>query len=316
MNKELTVVIPNYNGAQLLRKNLPSVIAAIKTYGEQCSIIVVDDGSVDDSLAVLKQEFPEVEGIIHSENKGFAEAIHSGVNAANTELLFLLNSDVQVQADIFAPLVSYFDDPNTFSVNPVIYDEQGVVKRHSWNLRQFKVGTLKLMNWDLNDALSRRKKGDKLATAYAHGGSFMVRKSMFQALNGFHPIYKPFYSEDYDLGLRAWRRGWPSYFEPSIYIVHQSLGSIRSNVKLNYIKCIRRRNRYLLEWIHLSPAQLLLGAIPFSILQLLGELLTFDRVNLKGFSLALLKITEVIKARKELRISQKLSIDAVLDQLK
>ena len=316
MNNPITVIIPNYNGAQLLRKNLPSVIAAIKTYGEQCPIIVVDDGSVDNSVTVLKQEFPEVEVVVHDTNKGFAEAIHTGVNAAKTELLFLLNSDVEVQAIIFAPLVTYFEEPNTFSVNPLILDEQGEVKRHSWNLRKFVAGGLKLLDWDLETASSRRKQGDKLATAYAHGGSFMVRKSMFLALNGFHPIYKPFYGEDYDLGLRAWRMGWGSYFEPNVHIVHQSLGSIRSNVKLNYIKCIRRRNRYLLEWIHLSPAQLLLGAIPFSILQLLGELLTFDRVNLKGFSLALLKITEVIEARKELRISQKLSIDAVLDQLK
>jgi GT2 family glycosyltransferase len=316
MKNPITVIIPNYNGAQLLRKNLPSVKAACKAYGEQCSIIVVDDGSADDSLSVLQHEFPEVEVVIHDKNKGFAEAIHSGVNAAKTELLFLLNSDVEVQADIFAPLVSYFDDPTTFSVSPLIYDEQGEVKRHSWNLRQFKAGTLKLMRWDLNDALNRRKNGEKLATAYAHGGSFMVRKSMFQALNGFHPIYKPFYSEDYDLGLRAWRRGWASYFEPSVHIVHQSLGSIRSNVKFKYVKCIRRRNRYLLEWMHLSPAQLLLSNIPFSILQLLGELLLLDRVNLKGFGLAILKIPEVVKARQELTTGQKQTLKDTLSLLK
>lgn len=316
MKNPITVIIPNYNGAQLLRKNLPSVKVACKAYGEQCSIIVVDDGSADDSLSVLQHEFPEVEVVLHDKNKGFAEAIHSGVHAAKTELLFLLNSDVEVQADIFAPLVSYFDDPNTFSVNPLIYDEQGEVKRHSWNLRQFKAGTLKLMPWDLNDALNRRKSGEKLATAYAHGGSFMVRKSMFQALNGFHPIYKPFYSEDYDLGLRAWRRGWPSYFEPSVHIVHQSLGSIRSNVKFKYVKSIRRRNRYLLEWMHLSSAQLLLSNIPLSILQLLGELLLLDRVNLKGFGLAILKIPEVVKARLELKIGQKLTLRDTLSRLK
>lgn len=316
MKTPISVIIPNYNGAQLLRKNLPSVKVACKAYGGQCSIIVVDDGSADDSLSVLQHEFPEVEVVVHDKNKGFAEAIHSGVNAAKTELLFLLNSDVEVQADIFAPLVSYFDDPSTFSVNPLIYDEQGEVKRHSWNLRQFKAGTLKLMQWDLNDALDRRKKGEKLATAYAHGGSFMVRKSMFQALNGFHPIYKPFYSEDYDLGLRAWRRGWPSYFEPSVHIVHQSLGSIRSNVKFKYVKCIRRRNRYLLEWIHLSLAQLLFNNIPLSILQLLGELLLLDRVNLKGFGLAILKIPEVVKVRQELRVGQKLTLKDTLNRLK
>lgn len=316
MKKPITVIIPNYNGAQLLRKNLPSVKVACKAYDEQCSIIVVDDGSADDSLSVLQHEFPEVEVIIHDKNKGFAEAIHSGVHAAKTELLFLLNSDVEVQADIFAPLVSYFDDPSTFSVNPLIYDERGGVKRHSWNLRQFKAGTLKLMPWNLNDALNRRKSAEKLATAYAHGGSFMVRKSMLQALNGFHPIYKPFYSEDYDLGLRAWRRGWPSYFEPSVYIVHQSLGSIRSNVKFKYVKSIRRRNRYLLEWVHLSSAQLLLSNIPLSILQLLGELLLLDLVNLKGFGLAILKIPEVLKVRQQIKVGQKMTLKDTLIRLR
>ncbi|MFA6178532.1 MAG: glycosyltransferase [Candidatus Methylopumilus sp.] len=316
MKKPITVVIPNYNGAHLLRKNIPSVMAAVQAYGGSGAIIVVDDGSVDNSLAILKQEFPDVEIVIHEKNKGFAEAIHSGVDAAKTELLFLLNSDVEVQENIFSPLVEYFDDANTFSVNPLIYDEQGKVKRHSWNLRQFESGRLKLLEWDLADAISRRNKGDKLPQAYAHGGSFMVRKSMFLALNGFHPIYKPFYSEDYDLGLRAWRRGWGSYFEPKVHIVHQSVGSIRSNVKFKYIKCIRRRNRYLLEWIHLSSAQIFFSAIPWSILQLLGELLLFDIVNLKGFGLAVLKIPEVMQARNELRLSQKLSLSNVLDQIK
>ena len=141
----------------------------------------------------------------------------------------------------------------------------------------------------------------------------MLRRSMFQVLGGFHPIYKPFYSEDYDLGIRAWRRGWRSYFEPSVSIVHQSVGSIREHVKMQYVKCIRRRNRYLLEWIHLTPSQLAFSAIPLSLLQLLGELLVFDKTNLKGFYLALTKIPEAIVARQEINNTQKISLNEVLD---
>lgn len=315
MMKPITVIIPNYNGAHLLRKNLPTVKAAIAVYDAQSTIIVVDDGSSDDSLTVLSQEFPEVEVVVHAQNQGFAEAVHSGVNAAKTELLFLLNSDVAVQSDIFMPLVAYFDDINTFSVNPLIYDEQGEAKRHSWNLRQFKSGGLKLLDWTLESALVRRKRGEKLATAYAHGGSFMVRKSMFQALGGFHPIYKPFYSEDYDLGLRAWRRGWGSYFEPTVSIVHQSVGSIRENIKMQQVKCTRRRNRYLLEWIHLTPSQLIFSAIPMSLLQLFGELLILDKTNLKGFFQAVVKIPAVKAARREISQTQKLSLNAVLKEI-
>lgn len=315
MMKPITVIIPNYNGAHLLRKNLPTVKAAIAVYDAQSTIIVVDDGSSDDSLTVLSQEFPEVGVVVHAQNQGFAEAVHSGVNAAKTELLFLLNSDVAVQSDIFMPLVAYFDDINTFSVNPLIYDEQGEAKRHSWNLRQFKSGGLKLLDWTLESALASRIRGEKLATAYAHGGSFMVRKSMFQTLGGFHPIYKPFYSEDYDLGLRAWRRGWGSYFEPTVSIVHQSVGSIRENIKMQQVKCTRRRNRYLLEWIHLTPSQLIFSAIPMSLLQLFGELLILDKTNLKGFFQAVVKIPAVKAARREISQTQKLSLNAVLKEI-
>lgn len=313
--KPITVVIPNYNGAQLLRKNLPSVQTALSVYAAPASIIVVDDGSADDSLTVLKQEFPDVQVVVHTKNQGFAEAVHSGVKTANTELMFLLNSDVAVQPDIFAPLVAYFDDENTFSVNPLIYDEQGSVKRHSWNLREFKSGSLKLRDWTLEDALTMRKQGEKLATAYAHGGSFMVRKSMFQSLGGFHPIYKPYYGEDYDLGLRAWRKGWASYFEPKVSIVHQSVGAIRANVKIQQIKSTRRRNRYLLEWIHLTPSQLLFSAFPMSLFQLLGELLILDKTNLKGFLQTFSKIPEVLSARKEIKQTQKITFGEVLEKI-
>lgn len=316
MNEPITVVIPNYNGAHLLRKNLPSVIEALKLYLGDSSIVVVDDGSVDDSLTVLNQEFPQVEVVVHDENKGFAEAIHTGVNAAKTELLFLLNSDVEVEHNIFMPLVAYFDSPDTFSVNPLILDEQGQNKRHSWNLRHIKSGRLKLQDWNLANALQRRAKGDWLPAAYAHGGSFMVRRSMFLALNGFHPIFKPFYSEDYDLGLRAWRRGWSSYFDPTVSIVHQSVGSIKSTKKMDYVKCIRRRNRYILEWMHMPRANLIFCTIPATLFQLLGEVFILDKVNLKGFYLALKKIPNVISARKEINANQKQSLMDVLENFK
>lgn len=299
MHPPITVVIPNFNGAALLQKNIPSVLNAMQAYPGKSALIVVDDGSQDASLQVLKDQFPQAKLVVHAQNQGFAEAIHSGVNAAETELLFLLNSDVEVAEQLFMPLVQYFENPNTFSVNPLIYDERGDVKRHSWNLRQLKGGTLKLLTWQLKTALARVSEGKLLPTLYAHGGSFMVRKSKFLALGGFHPIYKPFYSEDYDLGIRAWRMGWPSYFEPRVHIVHQSVGSIRSEKKLSFIKTIRRRNRYILEWVHFGHLELCTQVLPASILQLIGECLTFNITNLRGFCLALMSLPKVLAFRHQ-----------------
>ena len=315
LDNQITIIIPNFNGAHLLLKNLPSVIEAAKTCLALVNIIVVDDGSSDESLTVLEQQFPDVMVIVHEQNRGFAEAIHSGVSAADTELLFLLNSDVQLSAHCLDPLADYFNNSDVFSVCPLIMNEKGSVTRHSWNRRHFKYGNLKPIEWDLSQAVNLRKTR-KLPTLYASGGSMMVRRSMFVELNGFHPLYKPFYSEDFDLGLRAWRRGWRSYFEPSVSVVHQSKGSIKENVRRAYVKQVRRRNNYILEWMHMPAIRLFTTVIPLTIWQLLGELLLFDRVNLKGFTTALPKIREVIAARSELNKKQKLSLTEILKEIR
>ncbi len=315
MSKPITIVIPNFNGATLLKKNLPSVLSSVEAYGQGSSITVVDDGSADNSVEVLRQNFPIINVIEHQQNMGFAEAVHTGVRNAQTDLVFILNSDVQLNEDFFPPLVSYFEDENTFSVNPSIYDEKGDIKRHSWNYRQFRRGRIALLDWRLDEAKAITAAGKRCPTMYGHGGSMLIRKKMFDALSGFDPIFKPYYGEDSDIGIRAWRRGWYSYFEPSASLVHQSVGSIKANVHIKKVKCMRRRNRYLLEWIHLTPWQLITKTFPFSCFQLLGELLTFDTVNLKGFYLALLKIPEVVRSRKAVKQSAVLNAHEVFEIL-
>ncbi|MBQ1798599.1 MAG: glycosyltransferase, partial [Muribaculaceae bacterium] len=70
MNK-VAVIILNWNGASLLRRYLPSVVA--NTPPELATVVVADNGSTDDSLDVLRNEFPGVEVIVLDKNYGFAE---------------------------------------------------------------------------------------------------------------------------------------------------------------------------------------------------------------------------------------------------
>ena len=310
----LTIVIPNYNGSRLLRRNLPSVLAAAKTHDAGTKVIVVDDGSVDDSVRVLCDEFPEVKLVRHEVNRGFSEAVLSGVKAAESELVFLLNSDVEMHLDSLPLLATYFADPHTFSVNPLMLNDDGSVNRHSWNLRSFQRGYLKLDEWELPQALELRDQAS-LPSLYACGGCMMTRKAMFLELGGFHPIYKPFYGEDYDLGIRAWYRGWSTYFEPRVSVIHQSQGSIKDNVKRAYVKRIRRRNRYFLEWMHMSKVQLLFSTLPWSVFQLLGELLILDRTNLKGFFDAVVALPDVLKARREVMNSRHVSLEKIVEAI-
>lgn len=310
MNLPVTIIIPNFNGARLIGRNLPSVLRAAEAYQPGTEVIVVDDGSGDDSVATLQQGFPQVRVVRHLANRGFADAIYSGVVAAGTELLFLLNSDVQPERDCLRLLSEYFVEPDTFAVCPLVRDESGEINRHSWNVRSYQHGNLKPVSWTLEDALRRR---GRLPTMYASGGSMLVRRSMFLELGGFHPLFKPFYGEDYDLGLRAWRRGWQSYFEPNVSVVHQRRGSIKENVKRERVKRIRRRNKYLLEWMHLPAWRLWCCVIPLSLWQLLGELLLLDRVNIAGFLTALPRIPSVLAARRAIRKTQRRSMHQVME---
>lgn len=316
MNKPITVIIPNFNGAHLLLKNLPSVIKTAASASSTVNIIVVDDGSSDNSLEILAQNFPNIKVIVHEINRGFSEAIFTGVNAANTELLYLLNSDVQLDEESNLNLLAdYFDEDDVFSVSPLILNDHGHITKHSWNRKLFKRGGLKFVEWSLDQAINARK-SKKLPALYASGGSMMVRRSMFMALHGFHPLYKPFYSEDFDIGLRAWRRGWRSYFEPNAQVIHQSKGSIKENVRRAYVKQVRRRNNYILEWTHLPLTRLLATVLPLTMWQLLGEVLLLDRVNIKGFLTALPKLREVVLARREIKRQQKFSFLQVLKEVR
>lgn len=310
----LSIVIPNYNGAHLLRRNLPSVLRAAAAYSPDTRVIVVDDGSKDASVEVLDKEFPMVRTVVHDVNRGFSEAVLTGVTSADTALLFILNSDVELPAGCLEKLEPYFADDATFSVCPLMLDEDGSVNRHSWNLRSFQRGYLKLVDWQL-DGARRLRESRKLPTLYSSGGSMMVRKARFLELGGFHPIYKPFYGEDFDLGIRAWYRGWPSYFEPNASLVHQSQGSIKDNVKRDRVKETRRRNRYLIEWIHVPVPRLLASTLPQTLLQLLGELVLFDGVNLRGFIKALRRLPQAVAARRELRIEPGFDLDTVIARI-
>ena len=314
MTGSVSIIIPNFNGERLLTRNLPSVCRYAGESELETEIIVVDDASTDDSVRTLAENFGQVRTIVHETNQGFSAAVHSGVRAARFELLLLLNSDVALVEDIISPLAGYFDEPDTFSVSPLIVNEHEDIDRHAWNLRHIRGGRLKLMDWKIGEARKRRS-GGRLPTCYASGGSMMVRKRMFDTLGGFHPLFRPFYGEDFDLGLRAWARGWPSFFEPGVRVIHQESGSISQTKDSAYVKAIQRRNRYLLEWVHFSNKQLCLSTLPVSLIQLFGELLTLDIVNLKGFLLACRELNRAKKARAELSENRLLTVEDIVEKV-
>ena len=103
----VSVVILNWNGRDMLAKYLPSVIKYSSLPGVE--IVVADNGSTDGSLDYLSENFPMVRQIILPENYGFAEGYNRALRQIDADYFVLLNSDVEVTADWLSPLYNYLE---------------------------------------------------------------------------------------------------------------------------------------------------------------------------------------------------------------
>lgn len=292
----VSIIIPNFNGALLLEKNLPSVLGALDTYAGGGRVLVVDDGSVDNSINVLSEQFPHVQVIQHPENLGFAEAIHSGVRAAETQALIFLNSDVQPEPEFISPLIRKLGEDGVFSVQSAIREESGTIHPYCLFRFRFRRGSL------------RRLKTPKLGTRpwlclYASGGSMAVDKGRFEELGGFLPIFKPFYWEDFDLGVRAWRRGWQTWLEPASEVMHQQHGSIRNNVKGKRVRRALQGNKLVAEWIHFPAKTLAIWLLPRLVIRTLARTLAGDVGYWRALGDAISRIPEVLAIRRDIKAS-------------
>lgn len=116
---KLAVVILNWNGREMLRTFLPSVCRYSASEG--VTVYVADNGSTDDSVDMLRREFPTVQLILLSENLGFAGGYNRALESVQAEYVVLLNSDVEVTESWWKPLVAYMDaHPEVAACQPKI----------------------------------------------------------------------------------------------------------------------------------------------------------------------------------------------------
>ena len=126
-----TVVIPNWNGRDLLEKYLPSVEAALAG-NPRNEILVVDNGSTDGSVEFLRHRFPGVRVLALPENLGFGGGSNAGFRAAANDVVVLLNSDMRVAPDFLAPLLEDFTDENVFCVScQIFFSDPGKVREET-----------------------------------------------------------------------------------------------------------------------------------------------------------------------------------------
>jgi len=114
--KQVSVIIPSFNGKELLEEYLPSLKTALEPYSGASEILIVENGSTDETVSFLNRNYPEVRILKNSVNKGFGPAVNWGVREAKYDIVLLLNNDIRVDKDFIAPLARHFDDPAVFAV--------------------------------------------------------------------------------------------------------------------------------------------------------------------------------------------------------
>mgnify|MGYP000337802972 CR=1 FL=1 len=137
---KLSIVILNWNGSDMMKKYLPTVI---KHSEKDAKVIVADNASSDDSIEMLKRDFPEVDIIALDKNYGFAEGYNQALKKIDSEYYLLLNSDVEVTENWLQPLLKYMDEhQDVAACQPKllsIYDKEvsiksGIIKAQTENL--------------------------------------------------------------------------------------------------------------------------------------------------------------------------------------
>ena len=276
--KEVTVVIPNYNGMKYLPECMASLCQGQENAPEY-EVLIIDNGSADGSVEYLDSEWcrkkeapaeeggkPQVRLIALPENTGFCHAVNLGIREARSPYVILLNNDTRVEAGFVKGLYDAIrKDEKIFSVSA------------------------KMLMWDkpelLDDAGDRycvlgwaysRGKGrpavdyDKNVSIFsACGGAAIYRRQVFEEIGYFDEAHFA-YLEDLDIGYRARIYGYENRYEPTASVLHYGSASTGSRYNSRKTELSSSNNIYvigknmpLLQWILNLPFFLLGFGIKF-----------------------------------------------------
>jgi len=296
MQKTVSIIIPNWNGKKLLAKNLPSVLAAAdKLETALHEIIIVDDGSTDGSSSFLNERFPSVTVIALEKNVGFHRATNIGFNKSSSDIVILLNSDVEPAPDAFIHLIPHFDNPELFGVNGRIYsgDKQNFLYGNRG--AYFKWGHF---------FLCEKNEFDSSQNLFVCGGAGAFDRKKFLALGGFDILFSPFYYEEQDVSYRALKRGWHIRYEPASIMYHQVRGSIGKKISTKRIGYISARNNYLFVVKNITDIDYTLATLLFIPLFLIRDIFCLRFRFWIAFAMTLPRIpSALIKRFKEHKYS-------------
>ena len=304
-NPSVSVVIPSWNGRVLLEEMFPSLLAATNEFQERTGgpweIIVVDDGSIDDTISWVEM-IPEkrVKLITRRRNGGFAVACNLGFTACRYETVILLNNDVIVQKEFILPLLHHFEDEEVFGVSFKALGRDQVTFCNGGRIGEFRMGFWKAYrNYDVpNGDLDSQGDNCRLYSFSVCGGFCALSRRKVMKIGGFETMMSPFYWEDVELSYRAWKRGWVIRYEPNSVVYHDASTTIRGAFNRFRIQRINTRNRFIFMWKNLHDPAMLLLHVGSTLLLVLQAILTLRLAFFLGLWDSLVRLPSIISKRR------------------
>ena len=251
---KVAVVILNYNGAAMLGRFLPSVVK----YSPDAEIVVADNASTDDSVAVVAKDFPGVRLIQLDRNYGFADGYNKALEQVDAEYFLLLNSDVEVTEGWLEPLLSFMErNPNAVACQPKIlaYNNKthfeyagasgGFIDRYGYPYCRGR----------LFDSVEEDKGqyDSPCRVFWATGAAMMVRSAAFRKVGGLDGRFFA-HMEEIDLCWRLLARGGKIYAVPQSKVYH--VGGATLNKSNPHKTFLNFRNNLLMLYKNLPHDEL------------------------------------------------------------
>ncbi len=296
-DEPVSIVIPSFNGKELLEEHLPSVVEALETYPGGGEIIVSDDGSTDGTAEWLKDNHIGVKVELSGENRGFGAAANMGARASSYEYVLLLNNDMYPENGFISPLnkrINSSDDCFAVCSRSIVPDGSD----ESPTRLEWEGDIITLTQPGLG--VSEKPFDSAVTVAYAPGGMSLFRRERFLELGGIDSLFRPFYWEDADLGWRAWKAGWKIVYEPESTVRHSSHATIGRFYDRGYFELINQAHRHLFNMRHLEWP--LLEKYLWKVNLLASQINAYDNgVERRAFYKALQRLDELMKRRRSER---------------
>ncbi len=305
---KLTVAVLSYDGRHLLEVILPSLA---RQRFRDFEVVVVDNGSRDDTLQWLAEQWPEVQVISLPENLGVTGALNVCAHAGEGELLALFNNDMELDPDCLGELVAALD----------AHPEAGwaAAKLRDYEQRELLDGAGDVFTWAATGG--RRGHGQTDQGQYdrpgeifgACGGAALYRRSMMRLVGDFDEDFFAFY-EDVDWNLRAQLAGFSCRYVPTAVAYHMGSATIGRGLS-DFTRYHLWRNTL---WIIAKdiPAEALLRHFPQLLLGQLINLAVAIRdgkldIWLRVWRDALRGLPKVMRKRRQVQARRRLGAGAL-----